>query len=393
MTTRPNQPASSGRSSTQPIDTPELLVGRTLGGRYRLDKVLNAGGMGIIFAATQLSVGRKVAVKLLKPTLSRDPSLVERFQLEVEVVAQIAHPNVVGLIDSGQDPTGLTFLVMEFVEGKTLRQSLRAGDLKLWEILEVFSQVCNGLIETHGQQIIHRDLKFDNIMVQRMRDGEIQVTLLDFGVAKLLSHDSNLTEGGQVAGTPGIVAPELVDGKDPTPRSDLYSLGVLLFTTLAGQTPFKGNNDLELMRAHKVEPVPNLKRLVGKQVPEEVIDLAGELMLKEPDKRPQTAKKVKRRLAKMARRLRQRFPDATGYMPPQTGGLEKEQQELDESQELAQFKAMAARRKSDRSDRGWIGVLFPRPIVAPMTVVALLSMILMILCVVLFYLVYEQLMV
>lgn len=391
MTTRPNQPENSGRSSTQPIDAPELLVGRTLGGRYRLEKVLNAGGMGIIFEATQISVGRKVAIKLLKPTLSRDPSLVERFQLEVEVVAQISHPNVVGLIDSGQDATGLTFLVMEFVDGKTLRQALRAGDLKLWEILEVFAQVCNGLIETHGQQIIHRDLKFDNIMVRRMRDGDIQVTLLDFGVAKLLSHDANLTAGGQVAGTPGIVAPELVDGKDPTARSDLYSLGVVLFTTLAGETPFEGDNDLELMRAHKVDPVPNLRKLVGHQVPEEVIDLTAELLLKDPDQRPSAARTVKRRLKRMARRVRKRFPDATGYIPPETRGLEKLSEDDDDFDELEEIAHIEALEAEQIGDRGWIGVLFPRPLVAPMTVVAMLSMILMILCVVLFYLVYEQL--
>ena len=240
MSSTPGKSTKTARTSTQPIDAPELLVGRTLGGRYRLEKVLNTGGMGIIFEATQLTVDRRVAIKLLKPTLSRDPSLVERFQLEVKVVAQICHPNVVSLIDSGHDPTGLTYLVMEFVEGKTLRQALRCGDLKLWEILEVFAQVCNALIEAHGQQIIHRDLKFDNIMIVRMRDGQIHVKLLDFGVAKLLSLDKSLTEGGQVAGTPGIVAPELVDGDAPTPRSDLYSLGVVLFTTLTGEAPFTG---------------------------------------------------------------------------------------------------------------------------------------------------------
>ncbi len=377
------------RTSTQPMDAPDLLVGRVLEGRYRLERVLNAGGMGIIFEATQLSVNRQVAVKVLKPTLTRDPSLVERFQLEVDMVAQMAHPNIVGLIDTGIDTTGLTYLVMEFVEGKTLRQALRAGDLKLWEILEVYGQVCNALIETHGQQIIHRDLKFDNIMVQRMRDQSIHVKLLDFGVARLLSWDKRLTQGGQVAGTPGIVAPELVDGLDPSPRSDLYSLGVLMFTTFAGQAPFVADNDLALMQAHKTEPLPNLKALVGAQVPEEVIDLSCELLAKAPEFRPQSATMVRRRLEKMARRIRERFPDATSYMPPVTEGLEKPASATFDT-DIKRFTQVGETKGADGDDRGWIGWIFPRPVVAPMTVTASLSLILMILVVIMIYLFFEQ---
>ncbi len=366
---------------------PQLLVGRVLEEQYRLDDVLNAGGMGIVFEATQLSIDRRVAVKVLKPTLSKDPSLVERFQLEVEMAAQISHPHVVGLVDSGCDDSGLTYLVMEFVEGKTLRQALRGAELRLWEILEVFSQACTALIEIHGQQIIHRDLKFDNIMISRMRDGRIHVQLLDFGVAKLLSRDVHLTEGGQVAGTPGIVAPELVDGEDPTSQSDLYSLGVLIFTTLAGRAPFEADNDLELMRAHKVEPLPNLKEIVGEQVPEEVIDLTGELLAKEREHRPANAKEVRRRLDKMGLRIREQYPDATAYIPPNTQGLEAPQRS---SPDWSAVEALAQYR-DDGSDRGWIGRLFPEPLVAPMTVVAGLSLVLMILVVVLIYMVYQQL--
>lgn len=387
MATNPNQARTAQRSSTQPMDAPQLLVGRILEGQYRLEQVLNAGGMGIVFEATQLSIDRRVAVKVLKPTLSRDPSLLERFQLEVEMAAQICHPNVVSLVDSGRDGSGLTYLVMEFVEGKTLRQALRVGELKLWEILEVFSQVCTALVEIHGQQIIHRDLKFDNIMLSRLRDGRIHAQLLDFGVAKLLSREMELTEGGQVAGTPGIVAPELVDGEEPTVQSDLYSLGVLIFTTLAGRAPYTAENDLELMRAHKTEPLPNLKEIVGHQVPEEVIDLAGELLSKEREHRPTSAHDVRRRLDKMSRRIRKRFPDATAYVPPDTEGLEAPERPSPD------LEALEALRDDDKpSDRGWIGWLFPEPLVAPMTVVAGLSLLLMILVVVLIYLVYQQVM-
>ncbi len=357
-----------------------MLEGRVLDGRYRLNRVLNAGGMGIIYEATQLTVGRTVAVKVLKPTLTKDPSLVERFQLEVEMVARIAHPNVVTLYDSGRDAGGLTYLVMEYVEGVTLRQALREGQLRLWEMLYVFSQVCAALVETHGQQIIHRDLKFDNIMVSRMRDGRIHVKLLDFGVAKLLSREQELTQVGQVTGTPGIIAPELVDGKKPTARSDLYSLGVLMFTALAGRAPFHGDNDLALMRAHKYEELPNLRRLVGDRVPEEVVDLACELLLKEPDQRPQRAEDVRRRLDTMAHRLRESVPDAPPFIPPRTEGLEEvEPSSIDV--EIMDF---------GPTSRDEEGGLFGPPVVAPMTVVAYLSLVLMLLILVLVYMIFQQ---
>ncbi len=390
MTTKPNVATArrARRRSRKTGDAPELLVGRTLDGRYRLDAVLNTGGMGIVFRATQLNVGRTVALKILKPTLSKDPSLKERFQLEVEAVAQISHPNVVKLIDCGEDGSGLLYLVMEYVEGKTLRERLRDGDLRLWEILEVFAQVCTALIEIHGQQVIHRDLKFDNIMVQRMRDRRLAVQLLDFGVAKLLSRNRQLTKMGQVPGTPAIVAPELVDGEEPTAQSDLYSLGILLFTTLVGQAPFQADNDLALMRAHKQEAVPNLNRLVGEKVPQEVLDLANELLSKDPEMRPKGAEAVRRRLETIGSRYREENPDASPYFPPKSEGLEEPSRpELD----AADAEAIESVASKGEDDRGLIGVIFPRPLVAPMTVTASLSLLLMILIIILIYLMYQEL--
>ncbi|RAL20236.1 hypothetical protein DL240_17805 [Lujinxingia litoralis] len=389
MTTQPtDKTPPKRRASTRPIDAPQLLVGRVLDGRYRLDRVLNAGGMGIIFEACQLSVNRTVAVKVLKPTLTRDPSLVERFQLEVELVASMAHPHVVQLIDSGTDAGGLTYLVMEYVDGVTFRQALRRGHLRLADILEVFAQVCEALIEAHGQQIIHRDLKFDNIMLSRHRDGQIHVKLLDFGVAKLLSRKRELTQGGQVAGTPGIIAPELVDGKPPSARSDLYSLGVLLFTALAGEAPFRGENDLALMRAHKTEPLPNLRLRVGQAVPEEVIELTFELLEKEVERRPRDAAQVRDRLRRMRDAQRGRDPDAAIYIPPQGDALEETGERSPLPLHLFELEAEGGERPVRRE--GWIRFIFPQPLVAPMTVVTMMSLILILLIVTLMYMLYQQ---
>lgn len=317
MSTRPGGMYNKeSRHSTQPIDAPVAMLGRVLDGRYRLDRVLSSGGMGIIFEATQLSVSRKIAVKTLRPTLSDELDLLQRFSQEVEVVASMAHPNIVSLIDAGQDAAGLMYLAMEFVEGETFREALQAVRMPLPELMEVFIQVCDALIEAHGIGIIHRDLKFDNIMLQRRRDRRLHVKVLDFGVAKLLTRDVNLTRGGQVPGTPGIIAPELVAMTPPSPQSDLYSLGVLLYTTLSGKAPFQGHNDLELMRAHQFEPVPNLTSHVQPYVPEALNHLVFELMQKTPAARPQSAVEVRDRLELIVSQLTETYQDLPPYIPP-----------------------------------------------------------------------------
>ncbi len=304
------------KHDTRPIDAPASLVGRVLDGRYRLDEVMNTGGMGIIFHATQLTVSRKIAVKLLRPTLSDDADLLKRFSQEVEVVGSMAHPNIVSLIDAGRDASGLMFLAMEYVHGETFREALQEGKLSLPELIEVFIQICDALIEAHAAGIIHRDLKFDNIMLQRRQDQRLHVKVLDFGVAKILTRDVNLTRGGQIPGTPGIIAPELVAMQKPSPQSDLYSLGVLLFTSLAGKAPFEGNNDLELMHAHQFTPIPEIKPLVQDYVPDPLIDLVHELMSKTPEERPERAELARDRLERIKHDLEKSFLDLPAYLPP-----------------------------------------------------------------------------
>lgn len=393
METVSQETSSRRRRSTRPLDVPQTLVGRVLDERYRLDRVLNTGGMGIIFEATQLGIGRVVAVKLLKPTLTSDPMLVTRFALEVELVASLSHPNIVTLLDSGRDAGGLTYLVMEFVDGLTFREALRERQLTLVEVIEVFAQTCNALIETHARGIIHRDLKFDNIMLMRQRDGRLHVKLLDFGVAKLLWRDQNLTQNGQVAGTPGIIAPELVDGARPTARSDLYSLGVLLYTALAGEAPFRGANDLELMRAHKTFRLPRLDDKVGEEVPEALIELVNELLEKKPEGRPSDARQVRDRLEVIGGALAELHPDAQPYRPPRPSSNVPNPPELEIFEEargagITDVAEIAARKQANR---GLIRRIFKEPVVAPFTVVAALSLLLMLLVLVIVYMFYQML--
>lgn len=316
MSTRPG---GTARRSTRPLNAPETLIGRVLDGRFRLDRVLSTGGMGIVFEATQLSIRRTVAIKLLKPTLSADVELIQRFMQEVNVVATLQHPNIVATVDAGKDASGLAYLVMEFFDAFTFRDMLQRFELTLAEILGVFTQVCSALTEAHAAGIIHRDLKFENIMLKRMHDGCIHVKILDFGVAKLIHSDTQLTRGGQVPGTPGIIAPELVDGLAPTPQSDLYSLGVLLFTTLSGQAPYRGENDLALMHAHKTKPLPELSKMVPKDMPHALVAFVLKLMQKTPDKRPLNAQIV----GETIEHLRYAMPASLSgnpYVPPSLMG-------------------------------------------------------------------------
>lgn len=377
MSTRPG----ISNSETRLDDSPESLVGKVLNSTYRLDEVLSAGGMGIVFRATQMSVVREVAVKIIKPSLSRNNDLMTRFMQEVEVIGQLSHPNIVHMIDSGRDMAGIAFIAMEFVEGDTFRAALQGCQLSLLEILHVFIQVCDALTEAHHLGIIHRDLKFDNIMICRHQDNRIHVKVLDFGVAKQLSRGEHLTRTGEVPGTPGIIAPELVDGGDPSAQSDLYSLGVLLFTALTGRAPFGGQNDFEIMRAHKLQDVPDLYELVGDRVPEVIIELAYELMEKDPRMRPDRATDVRDRLELIIRRLERQMMDHPRYVPPPQEGLRPLHAPTMNSGRSAEFMAAREEPGEDRSDDAKV---------APASVVGFLIALVILLSLVVIYLLFKQ---
>lgn len=380
MTTRPGK-----RVSTKPIDAPQQLVGRVLDGRYRLEEVLSVGGMGIIFSASQMASGRKVAVKVLRPTLSGDIDLNTRFQHEIETLSRLSHPHIVTLHDCGQDVAGLHYLVMEFVEGGTLRELLKSCELTLPEILSVFEQVCEALIEAHARGIIHRDLKFENMMVRRFDDGRPHVTILDFGVAKLLTRNDSVTRAGEVPGTPGIIAPELVDAAAPSPQSDLYSLGILLFTALSGSPPFEGENEFELMKAHKDHDLPRLDDLVGDRVPEEVIEVVYELTQKDPKLRPRSAAAVRERLARIGDNLRRRHPDVSRYIPPRGAGFRS----LDSANDAAAGRSQEFLEQNPPSEPEERTETAPgEMLLAPTSVVGLLITVLIVLVLVLLYFVY-----
>lgn len=238
---------------------PTLPVERTVEGKYRLEKLLGRGGMGAVYEATDLRLGRRVAVKIMIGSLFGDARALRRFQREARTSANLSHPNVVSVFDYGALPAGGAYLVMEIARGTTLREELdRAGRLAPADCAEVFGQMLDGISAAHAAGVVHRDLKPDNVLLARSASG-VSVKLLDFGIAK--SRAADLTDSvshtlpGTVLGTLGYMPPEQLAGAGADERSDLFAVGVMLHESLAGERPFKGRTLLELLHAmHQTRP-------------------------------------------------------------------------------------------------------------------------------------------
>ncbi len=258
---------ASGPSSSAPVpsDASDGWLGRTVDGRYRVETVLGSGGVGVVYRAEHIALGRKVALKVLASAFGADDALRRRFEREAKVLSALQHPHIVAVSDYGI-VDGTPFLVMELLEGRTLA-SLRAerGALEPPLALRLVRDVLRGLAFAHGRGVLHRDLKPANVFLQALPDDPYHVKLLDFGLAKVLSQeealaegDSTLTGSGVVLGTPTYMAPEQAAGDPADARADVYAVGVVLFELLTGQPPFSGRLRMEVMRAHMTEPPPRL---------------------------------------------------------------------------------------------------------------------------------------
>lgn len=268
-------------------------------GRYRIERMLGAGGMGTVYAATQVAMQRTVALKVLSGDLTADNVELRRFYREARLASQLRHPHVVAILDFGIDEASNTpYIAMEYVEGRSLGSILRAeGPLKEVRTARLLEQVARALVAAHGAGLVHRDLKPDNIMVSVLPDGLEHVTVLDFGIAKSLTHEGassgQLTHSGVVVGTPRYMSPEQVSARPVDGRSDLYSLGVILHEMLAGQPPFLGDQLVALMIAHVSAPRPQYPALVGGAAPRpSMVALHRSLLAIDVDARPRDAQTV-----------------------------------------------------------------------------------------------------
>lgn len=293
-------------ASAPPTPTLADLSGTTLEGRYELGSVLGTGGMGAVFEAKHLLLGRPVAIKVLRPIFVDHDEYIERFLREARAASMIRHRNVVEILDFGRTSSGLVYSVMELLHGQDLHKILKsqAGSRLPWaHACGLLVQIANGLKAAHARGVIHRDIKPANCFVTEDDDGEPLVKVVDFGVAKLDDVDQaqQLTSTAQLLGTPNYIAPELVRTKSPaSPRSDIYSLGVLAYRVLTGHVPFSGDTIFEVLRLSCFEPVPSLCDQVP-GLPPAVEALVLQMLAKEPDERPQDMLAVREALLALGR--------------------------------------------------------------------------------------------
>ncbi|MBX7220690.1 MAG: protein kinase [Blastocatellia bacterium] len=271
----------------------EALPGTVLEGKYQLGERIGSGGFGAVFRGKHLGLNATVAVKVFRPAPGNDSTLaVERFRLEGVSAARIQHPNAIRILDSGISAEGIAYLVMELLDGVSLADELAVRQrLSLRRAVAIIHPVCLALAEAHRLGIIHRDIKPANIFLHRAPEGEI-VKLVDFGIAKMLGEDTdeklqNLTATGGFIGTPTYMAPERLRGQEYDGRSDVYSLGVVLYEMLCGRTPYAAGagNPFSVVVKHLYEGIPSLRQF-NPQLPVEVETIILTALAKNPEERP-----------------------------------------------------------------------------------------------------------
>jgi predicted Ser/Thr protein kinase len=271
------------------MDVPQFIAGR-----FRIEREIGTGGMGAVYLATHLDLERPVAVKIIRREFAGDADVADRFLREARTMAKLRHPNAAMIFDAGNLPDGRHFIVMEFVEGETLSQALaREGRFSFSKAVGIATQICDVLEEAHRIGIVHRDLKPSNILL-----GKRGVCVLDFGVAKVLASSAESTAthastgSGQLVGTPRYMSPEQCLGQRVGARSDLYSLGVLVYEMLAGRPPFVDPLQSALLVKQATVPAPPLPRL-RQDIPRSLALAVHSLLAKRPEDRPRTAAMAK----------------------------------------------------------------------------------------------------
>ncbi len=275
----------------------ELQHGTVLAKKYKIDKVVGKGGMGIVYKAEDTKLKRSVALKFLPPELMRNDEAKERFVLEAQAAAALSHPNICTIheIDEGD---GRSFIAMEFIEGQSLRENLKKGPLGIKEALDIAIQVAEGLKEAHKKKIIHRDIKSANIMVTDTGRAKI----MDFGLAKIKG-GALLTREGTTLGTVAYMSPEQARGQDVDHRSDIWSLGVVIYETLCGKLPFSGDHEASILYSI-VHEEPKPLKAVKPGIPAELQHIINRALQKKPESRYSSAEGILNDLKKYKESLR-----------------------------------------------------------------------------------------
>jgi eukaryotic-like serine/threonine-protein kinase len=278
------------------------LIGQSIDDRYRIDAVIGKGGMGTVYRATRLLIGDEVAIKVLHNG-QEDSQAAERFRREAQAAARLKHPNAVSIYDFGVSKDGLQYLVMDLVEGKSLRTIAKEqGPLSLPLVAEIASQVCAALDEAHRNHIVHRDIKPDNIVLNSTSAG-VRVKVLDFGIAKLRDDSATtLTQTGNVMGTPHYMSPEQCLGEDLDSRADIYSFGIVVYEMLCGRVPFNSPISTAVVVQHVNQAPPSLQSF-NAAIPASVEAVVFRALEKAREMRPETAGRFARELKEVISRL------------------------------------------------------------------------------------------
>jgi tetratricopeptide (TPR) repeat protein len=293
----PPEDIQAGPTMTIEAPIEELTTGSIFADRYKIVTELGRGGMGKVYRAIDQKIDEEIAIKLIKPEIAADKQTIERFGNELKMARKIAHRNVCKMYYLGEEK-GAHFITMEYVPGEDLKSMIRmSGQLSSGMAIKVAKQVCDGLTEAHRLGVIHRDLKPNNIMIDKAGEARI----MDFGIARLLKA-KGITGAGIMIGTPEYMSPEQVEGKEVDQRSDIYSLGVILYEMVTGQVPFEGDTPFTIGMKHKGETPQDPKKW-NAQIPDDLNALILKCLAKEKDQRYQSAGDVRSQLEKIEQGL------------------------------------------------------------------------------------------
>lgn len=278
----------------RPLTRPDDLIGQTIFGEYRIERKLGEGGMGAVFQARSSSIDQDIAIKVLLAEAAQSDELVQRFHREAKVIAMLSHANIIRVFIFGRmEQNNALYLAMEFVKGMSLRDALGGKPMDELRAIKIMKQCCSALSEAHDLGIIHRDLKPDNILLTTFRKDPNFVKILDFGIAKIKTsegqQEAKLTQAGIVYGTPEYLSPEQAQALELDQRTDLYSLGVMLFEMMTGRVPFNADSPVKILTMHVFQPPPSPNSIAGGRIAPTMEAIIMKSMAKKPAERYQNA--------------------------------------------------------------------------------------------------------